>query len=301
MVADSDEVWRWEERRWRGHVERVRAGRSLHPASWPGDHETSALRDAETSPGRLAQGEFGARVGVRRILDLLAEHRIAATFFMPAVVALLHPGEARGYVERGHEVGVHGWIHERNTLLPANAERELTARCIDTLESQCGIRPVGIRTPSWDFGDRTLDMIRELGFMYDSSLMADDEPYELLADGSPTGVVEIPVEWIRDDAPYLTMNRYTALRPYMAPRHLLRIWQDEFDAAYAEAGLFQLTCHPHVIGHRSRLVILRQLLDYIRTRTAVWFGTHREVAAHVAQALRAPPDVVLDRAPAGPS
>src|SRR5207253_10770200 len=63
------------------------------------------------------------------------------------------------------------------------------------------------------------------------SLMADDEPYEVLADGKPTGLVEIPVEWIRDDAPYFSFDRYSAVRPHTPPRGVLTIWQDEFDHA----------------------------------------------------------------------
>lgn len=294
--ADDEtiEPWRRDEAWWRGHTERVRAGRCLTPLSWPGgarvavalsfdsDHETGALRESETSPGRLAQGEFGARVGAPRILRLLAAHNIPATFFIPAVASLLHPGEARCYVEAGHEVGVHGWIHERNVLLGRDDELELTRRSLITLERDCGSRPVGIRTPSWDFSHHTLDIIRELGFSYDSSLMADDEPYELLAHGAPTGIVEIPVEWIRDDAPYLTMNRYGGIRPHTPPRLLLEIWCDEFDAAYEAGGLFQLTCHPHVIGHRSRLMVLRQLIEHIASRADVWFATHQQVAQYVA-------------------
>ena len=173
---------------------------------------------------------------------------------------------------------MHGWIHERNMLLSREDELDLTGRALDTLEKVAGVRPTGIRTPSWDFSDNTLDIIRELGFAYDSSLMGDDEPYELLADGRPTGVVEIPVEWIRDDAPYFMMDRYGALRPYMPPRSALQIWVDEFDAARDEGGLFQLTLHPHIIGHRSRLVVLRALLEHIRGHDDVWFATHAQVA-----------------------
>jgi hypothetical protein len=113
-------------------------------------------------------------------------------------------------------------------------------------------------------------------------MMADDEPYEIVADGVATGIVEIPVEWIRDDAPYLNMNRFGAQRPYTSPRHLFEIWRDEFDAAYEAGGLFQLTCHPHLIGHRSRMTILQQLVAYIRERDDVWFATHRQVAEFVA-------------------
>jgi peptidoglycan/xylan/chitin deacetylase (PgdA/CDA1 family) len=283
-----NQPWQWDEPTWRGHVNRVRAGKRLTPARWPGgaqvavaisfdaDHETISLRDNETSPGQLAQGEYGSRAGVPRILGLLAEFRVPATFFVPAVSALLHPADLEAYVAAGHEVAAHGWIHERNTALSHDEELDLTGRACDTLERLTGSRPVGIRTPSWDFSDSTLDVIRELGLAYDSSLMADDEPYELLAAGEPTGIVELPVEWIRDDVPYFMLGRN-----YTSPRALLEIWRDEFDAAYAEQGFFQLTMHPHVIGHRSRLVVLRELITHITGHDDVWFGTHAAIAEAV--------------------
>jgi peptidoglycan-N-acetylglucosamine deacetylase len=289
----TPEPWQWDEATWRGHVQRVRAGRSLAPATWPNDarvavalsfdcdHETIPLREAETRPGKLSQGEYGARVGSRRIMELLERRSIPASFYMPAVSCMLHPEEARGYVEAGHEIGLHGWIHERNMLLEPKDERELAFRAADTLERITGQRPVGLRTPSWDFSDATLPVIRELGLLYDSSLMADDEPYEILADGEPTGLVEIPVEWIRDDAPYFSFDRYTAVRPYTSPRGVLTIWRDEFDRAYAEAGMFQLTMHPHIIGHRSRMAILEELVEYIAGHRGVWWATHAAIADYV--------------------
>ncbi|MFE0024569.1 polysaccharide deacetylase [Amycolatopsis sp. NPDC059021] len=279
--------WEWDEPEWRGQVGRVRAGRRLVPEHWPGgakvavalsfdsDHETIPLRDKEFSPCQLSQGEYGSRAGVPRVLRLLAEHGITATFFVPAVSALLHPGDIAAFVDGGHEVALHGWIHERNTALPPGVERELTLRSADTLERLAGARPVGLRTPSWDFSADTLDVIRELGLRYDSSLMADDEPYEVLADGEPTGLVEIPVEWIRDDAPFFPRD---PTRPAMAPRQVLEIWRDEFDAAYAEGGVFQVTMPPHVIGHRSRFVALRALVEHIAGHDGVWYGSHAEVA-----------------------
>jgi peptidoglycan/xylan/chitin deacetylase (PgdA/CDA1 family) len=295
------EPWRWPEETWRSHVEQVRAGRSLVDAdqarrwkngakaavliSFDSDHETPSLRDGETSPGRMAQGEYGARVAVPRILDLLGRYEVPSSFYIPAVCALLRPDEVPAYVDAGHEVAVHGWIHERNTQLTYEQELDLLGRALGVLEEQSGQRPVGIRTPSWDFSDSTLRVIRELGFLYDSSLMADDDPYELLAEGEATGIIEIPVEWIRDDAPYLMMDRFASLRPYMAPRQLVQIWKDEFDAAYAAGGVFQLTLHPHIIGHRSRLVVLEELLQHIRTHDDVWVTTHAELAHHLRPAL----------------
>ncbi|MGH7918771.1 MAG: polysaccharide deacetylase family protein [Candidatus Dormibacteraceae bacterium] len=293
----KQEPWQWDESVWRGHVELVRAGRSLTPKTWPNgaraavavsfdsDHETIPLRDSQTSPGRLAQGEYGARTAIPRILRLLDRHRIPATFFIPAVSALLHPSEIRDCVAAGHEVGAHGWIHERTTLLPAVDEERLARQSLDTLEELGGVRPVGIRTPSWDFSTRTLDIIADQGLLYDSSLMADDEPYELVANGRSTGIVEIPVEWIRDDAVYYAMDRYTSLRPYTPPSGVLEVWRREFDGAYSEGGLFQLTLHPHVSGHRSRIIILDELLGYITTHRDVWYATHAQVAEYVRAAL----------------
>src|SRR5262249_52379840 len=111
--------------------------------------------------------------------------------------------------------------------------------------------------------------------------MADDEPYEILADDQPTGVVEIPVEWIRDDAPYFSFGGPSGARPYTAPRQVLTIWRDEFDRAYAEAGMFQLTMHPHITGHRSRMVIREELIEYIAGHNGVWWATHADIARYV--------------------
>lgn len=286
-------TWTWPAERLQDLVNRARAGRSLKPASWPGgakcavalsfdsDHDTFELRDGGKSISALSQGHFGPRQGIPRIRRLLAEHAIPATFFVPAITALHYPDEQRAIIGEGHEIGLHGWIHERNTLLDEATERDLQYRAADTLEQITGLRPVGIRTPSWDFSENTLKITAEMGLLYDSSLMADVDCYELLLDGAPSGVIELPVEWIRDDAAYLVMDRWGGLRPQIAPHDILKIFTQEFDEAYDEGGLFQLTMHPEIIGHRSRLWILKELIGHIRTRPDVWFATHADVVTHV--------------------
>jgi peptidoglycan-N-acetylglucosamine deacetylase len=282
--------WQWPEERWRAIVSRVRAGRALRPARWHGgarcavalsfdsDHETNELREAGESIGRLSQGQYGNRQGVPRILEVLSRHGVKASFFVPAVSALLYPEEQRRVAGEGHEIGIHGWIHERNSELPLAAERDLQLRSADVLERAAGKRPVGIRTPSWDFSPNTLAITREMGLLYDSSLMADVDCYELVMDGEDTGVVELPVEWIRDDAVYFNMNRFASLRPYTPPEGVYDIFKREFDGAYREGGVFQLTMHPHVSGYRSRIWILDELIRYMRGHEGVWFATHAEVA-----------------------
>ncbi|MCQ1571854.1 polysaccharide deacetylase [Neorhizobium galegae] len=284
------EPWEWDEATWRGKVNKVRAGRSLKPKAWKdgarcavalsfdSDHETNELRDGGESIGRMSQGQYGNRMGVPRILETLKNADVPATFFVPAVAALLYPDEQRRVIAEGHEIGLHGWIHEVNTKVPADKERELHFRAADTLEKITGIRPVGMRTPSWDFSYETLKIERELGLIYDSSLMADDDPYELVEDGEPTGMVELPVEWIRDDAVYFNMNRFTALRPYTPPTSVLDIFKREFDRAYIEGGLFLLTMHPHVSGYRSRIFVLEELIRHIQGHEGVWFATHADIA-----------------------
>src|SRR5579875_1189514 len=169
----TDESWSWPEQRWRAAVERVRAGRPLRPEQWPrdarvavalsfdSDHETTALRTGDVHPGRLSQGEYGARVAVPRILDLLDRHGVPASFFIPAVSALLHPEEVRACTAGGHEVALHGWIHEWNAGLPRAVEGDLLARSADALERLSGRRPAGLRTPAWDLSEHTVALMSE--------------------------------------------------------------------------------------------------------------------------------------------
>ena len=103
---------------------------------------------------------------------------------------------------------------------------------------------MGAETPSWDFSRSTLKLIRELGLLYDSSLMAHDRPYELLEHGGATGVVELPVDWMLDDYPYFGFSRFGSVRPHIKPGDVLEIWWAEFDKAYEEGTIFLLTMHP---------------------------------------------------------
>jgi peptidoglycan/xylan/chitin deacetylase (PgdA/CDA1 family) len=285
-----EQPWQWSEATWRRIVGRARAGRSLKPSVWPdgarcavaisfdADHETIPLREADESPMRISQGQYGNRQAMPRIRRLLEREAVPASFFYPAVSALLHPEEVRATADDGHEIGIHSWIHEANTTLTRDAERDLTFRAAETLARLAGRNPVGMRTASWDFSVNTLDIVRELGLLYDSSLMADDDPYEIMDAGEPTGIVELPPEWIRDDAVYFNFVRFSALRPYTPPSAVEEIFTAEFDGAWDEGGLFLLTMHPHITGHRSRLPLLERLIRHMKARGKCWFATHEQVA-----------------------
>ncbi|MER8912165.1 polysaccharide deacetylase [Mesorhizobium sp. M0854] len=296
MTGLGDETWKWPEHRWRDCANRVRAGKRLTPP-WPEgkrcavalsfdvDHETVELYNGGKSISRISSGQYGNRRGMPRIMSLLRKYDIKASFFVPAVAAKLYPDEQRSVADEGHEIGIHGWIHELNSLLPAEDERDLMMRSADALEAITGARPVGLRTPSWDFSEQTLAIARQMGLLYDSSLMADDSCYELLENGERTGVIEIPVEWIRDDAPYFAMSTTAPLRPHTSPEAVLNIFMREFEQAHLEGEMFQLTMHPTRIGYRSRIWILEELIRAAKAKGDVWFATHRQVAEHASTEL----------------
>src|SRR5579863_1876370 len=157
MTDKELQPWQWPEAHWRGILNQARAGRPLKPKSWPdgarcafalsfdSDHETNELRDGGKSIGRLSWGQYGARVGVPRIAALLARHDVRASFYVPAVAALTYPDEQKMLVAAGHEIGIHGWIHELNSVLVYDDERDLMLRASDTLTRITGKRPVGLR------------------------------------------------------------------------------------------------------------------------------------------------------------
>src|ERR1700739_4016647 len=149
------EPWQWPEKHWRGLVNQVRAGKTYRPKTWKGgarcafalsfdsDHETNELRDGGKSIGRMAWGQYGNRVGVPKILRLLAKHSVRARFYLPGVCALLYTDEQRRIIAEGHEIGIHSSIHELNSVLPYEAEKDLMTRATDVLEKTTKVRPVG--------------------------------------------------------------------------------------------------------------------------------------------------------------
>jgi peptidoglycan/xylan/chitin deacetylase (PgdA/CDA1 family) len=283
-ATPQDPTWKWSDERIGEFWRRVSAGPSLKPARWPEgaqvavalsfDYQMGTVYEESPAGSTNTNSQYDGRVGLPRLLKLLDKHKVPASFFVTGVTAQFYPDTIKQIMVGGrHEIGVHGWIHENNTAIPADDERRLLARAITALETVVGKKPVGYRSPSWAFSDATLGLLREFGFLYDSGMMADDEPYEIFMDGKATGVLEIPVEWMRDDAMY-----YQRQNPH-SPTAVYEAWRAEF-----ERGLFQLTMHPRISGHRSRVAMLDQLITYIRGHRGVWFATHEQVARHVQSA-----------------
>ncbi|MGE0705925.1 MAG: polysaccharide deacetylase [Vicinamibacterales bacterium] len=272
-------------------AKRASAGRRLKPAGWPNgarvavglsfdvDNATGALSRGDLGSEVQSRGEYGAVDGLPRILRLLDKHAVPASFFIPAVSAALHPEMIPAIqASNRHEIGVHGWIHEDlSELNNETEERRLLNQSIELLAKVTGRKPVGYRAPSWRFSQYTMQTVKDAGFLYDSSLMASDDAYEILLNGEPSGVVELPIERIVDDAPYFG----AASGSLPSPSLVGAIFQSEFDVAYEEGGLYILTMHPHVMGHRSRVAELERLIVHMKSRPGVWFATHEQIALHV--------------------
>jgi peptidoglycan/xylan/chitin deacetylase (PgdA/CDA1 family) len=282
----------WTVAELRAAVGGARVGRKLTPKSWPNgarvavclsfdtDTEAPLLRDGNTSLTAMSAAEYGAASGMARILAMLDKHAIPATFFMTGVDAMLHPEMVEAIQASGrHEIGVHGWIHEFTPRLDAAEEERLLDQAIEYLTKATGKKPVGYRAPSWAFSDATLGLILKKGFLYDSSLQALDEPYEVMADGRNTGLVELAIDWTLTETPFLGQNGRMP-----SPELLYGLYRDEFDGAYDEGTMFVLTLHPFLSGHRAPMKHLDAFVAYMKSKPGVWFATAEQIARYVKQA-----------------
>ncbi|MEV5364944.1 polysaccharide deacetylase [Streptomyces cellulosae] len=170
------------------------------------------------SPSYMSRGEYGAEVGVPRLLELYRRFDVKSTFFTPGHSVDTFPERCREIADDGHEFGHHGYFHENPTLISRDTEKRLIDLAFKTYKNVLGIRPTGYRSPYWDYSENTLDLIEEFGFDYDTSLMGRDVvPYrprrwEINWEtgnraGKASKVLEIPVNWYLDDFPRWAMSR----------------------------------------------------------------------------------------------
>ncbi len=242
-----------------------------------------------TSPSYLSRGEFGAEVGVPRLLDLFERYSILTTWCTPAHTMLTFPDRFKAIVDAGHEIAAHGCWHEPVPQLEGTQERDLMEKTLEIHEKHVGRRPRGYRSPAWDFTEETLGLLEEFGFEWDSSLMGRDfEPYHPRPvkvgweDGStfgdPSPVLEFPVSWYLDDFPaaeYIPgVNQGLGSADVLFDR-----FRDHFDYAYAHApgGVLSITVHPQTIGRAHHMIGLEKLIDYMASFPGTWFAPLSDV------------------------
>lgn len=243
-----------------------------------------------TTPGYLSRGDFGAHVGIPRLLNLFEKHHIKTTFCVPSHTLLTFPAQATDIVRSGHEIAAHGCYHEQVTRLTPAREHELMRRQIEQYHSVLGTRPRGYRSPSWDFSDATMALLDEFEFEWDSSLMGREfEPYHPLpvhvdweehgsSFGQPARFLEIPVSWYLDDFPF--MEYIGGVNAGLGDHDVLfRRWRDIFDYALEadEGSVYVLTIHPQCSGHSFLIAMLERLIRHMEDSGAAHFCSLSEV------------------------
>ncbi|MER7011641.1 polysaccharide deacetylase [Saccharopolyspora sp. NPDC000359] len=252
------------------------------------DAESCVLAHDPSAADRMSlmgHQSYGPRVGVPRLLRLLARQEVRATFFVPGFTADCYPEVVKSIVDHGHEIAHHGYLHEPMRGISAEREAEYLDRGLDALDRAAGVRPVGYRAPWWETNWHTPRLLAERGFSYDSSLLDDDVPYrvETTVPGSPS-LVEIPVDWALDDwEQYAFYPGWTGSGVIESPRKVLEMWWCEARARHAENGCFVLTNHPFLSGRPAKAHALEELIEQVKDLDGMWVTTLREIAEHAEQ------------------
>jgi peptidoglycan/xylan/chitin deacetylase (PgdA/CDA1 family) len=242
------------------------------------------------NPSMVSRGEFGA-IAMPRILDLLKKHGVPGTFYIPGHTALAYPDIVKRVAAEGHEIGHHGWVHENPADFDDAGERFNIEKGLECLKRAANVTPLGYRSPAWAFSERTVKILRDYGFHYDSSMMgADFTPYYARVDdaydavspyhfGPNVDLVELPVTWLLDDFPHFEFVDKDTYGLSAASK-VEEIWTDEFNyaRAHVEGGLFSLTMHPQVIGRGHRMMMLDRLIAKFKAHGDVKFTTMLDYA-----------------------
>ena len=234
------------------------------------DSNSAIVRRSPLDIVAHSRGRFAPNVAIPRILDLLDKHELKATFFTPGWTIDQFTESCEEIISRGNEMGAHGYLHERLAEISWESERSVFEKSMEAFE-KIGVKPEGFRAPYWLISDRTLDLIQELKFRYDSNFMDNDLPYMLKWRGKDTGLVELPVDWLLDDWPHFETHR-------MNPEQVYNIWKPEFEGIHELGRYFGMTFHPQAIGRISRLKMLDRLISEMKEKGDVWFATCKEVA-----------------------
>ncbi len=232
----------------------------------------------------LSQGRFGPQRGLYRVLDILSGHGIKATFYVPGHTADQHPAAVQAILAAGHEVAHHGYLHLASETLDGDGQRAELEQGLTAL-ARHGVRPLGYRSPGWELMPETLVMLGELGFAYDSSLMADDRPYWEVT--SPAPLLELPGHWSLCDWPYFGWTAYHG-GLLADPAAVERIWREEYESARADGRVVTYTMHPEAIGRGYLARMLDRLITGMAGSGRPWFATHAEIAALAAPPAAAP-------------
>lgn len=241
------------------------------------------LYQREAAPSRLATSSalrYGPFVSIPRLIDIFKHYGMKQTFFVPGWSIETYPKAIEALLEAGHEIGHHGWLHEKPNTLSAGDEERVLDRALQAFDKVVGARPKGYRAPAYALSEHTPNLLVERGFTYDASLVGDDIPYVLKADKG--ALVELPSDFALDDwVQYVNMKEFGFMMPIQAPERAMEVFRAEFDAAWNHGGLWISVWHPFVSGRLARAEAIVRLIEHMNAKGDVWFAPMSEIAAHV--------------------
>ena len=227
------------------------------------------------SSSEFEQRAFGIRQGVARILKILDDLQIKGVFFIPAFVAEANPELVKDILSMEHEIGIHGYIHEEISCLDEKSSMDVLTKSIDILTSLSGEKVFGYRSPSWDMKPFLLSQLEKLGVLYDSSLMGLEHPYQV------NNMIELPVSWGLDDAPYLLyLGNGSDYSPPQDFQTVLNIWKNAVKGALEFGSLINITVHPWITGRMERISLFKEFLSWLKNED-IWFAKGKEITSFV--------------------
>ena len=232
-------------------------------------------------PVTLSQGTFGVKVAMPKILKLLQEFNIKATFFVPGWVIERNQGLIKEAFAEGHEIAHHGYLHEWPDMTDPAKEEGILLKGTEIIEKTVGHKPYGYRSPAGEYTPSTLSLLKKHGFIYSSTMMDDIFPYKHVIDGKKTDLVELPVHWSIDDAPYFLYSlRPPISRMTITPKEFLEIFEGALQDIYQWGGCFSTFLHPQVIGRPGRFQILREFMQFMKGLPSLWIARCIDVAQY---------------------
>ncbi len=233
-------------------------------------------------PKTLSIGEYGLRRGAPRLLDLLGQLGLAATWLVPGAIAEAEPTLCRAIAELGHEVGQRGYQLEDFSALTRAEQRRVLQAAGEAISAATGSEPSGFSAPPGDVTAGTFDVLGELGYSWCSVLHGDDLP-SFVGTGGTRPLVHLPNRWELHDAPYFVFNYEPAYPPgqgrIASYDDVLASWQAEFDGYLAESGCLVLALDAQSAGTPGKADLIAELLRYFLASGQAWLATCAEIAA----------------------
>lgn len=237
---------------------------------------------ADGRAGRPDPNEPGLAIGYPRLLGLLDELDLKGTFFIEGWNGLHHPDRVQDLAARGHEVGLHGWVHEKFGALDQLRAEQVLHDGTASL-NRIGIRPMGFRAPGGVRGPHAAAILSTLGYRYDSSSDGDAEPpqadhFSVTPGLLAPGLAHIPWrEAMVDSIQYLRHP----VRP-RTPAEIEASWIEAVDRTAASGGTTTVVIHAFVSGvDDARFAAVRSVLTHARRRGDVDIVTARQLADRI--------------------